>query len=442
MAAQTTHAKRRQRFLEAMERDGIAILPAAPERPRNGDVSYPFRQDSDFLYLTGFPEPEAICVLSAQSETPYTLFVRPRDPERETWEGRRAGEAGAREVFGADAAHPIDSFEEKLPELLKGHDHVYYRLGHHPKLDALLQRTLETLRARNRDGVKVPAAIVDPGAVLWEMRLRKEPEEVEILRRVCALSAEAHVVAMAFARPGLNERDVQAAVEYVFRRRGAEAVGYPSIVASGANATMLHYVQNDAPLEDGDLLLIDAGAELEGYSADITRTFPVGGQFTGPQRDIYQIVLEAQGKAIEAVRPGAPFLAPHEVTVRTLTQGLVDLGLLEGEVDALIEDEKYKRYFMHKTGHWLGLDVHDVGAYFLDGGESRPFEPGMVTTIEPGLYVAPDDEEADARFRGIGVRIEDDVLVTEGGREVLTGGVPKTIEEVEAACQREASLPL
>ncbi len=425
-----------------MAEDGIAILPAAPERRRNGDVFYPYRQDSDFWYLTGFPEPEAICVLSRTAEATYTLFVRPRDKEREIWDGKRAGVEGAKARFGADAAYTIDTFEEKLPELLKGHDHVYYRLGHHERLDALLQQTLESLRARNRDGAKVPSAIVDPGTILWEMRLHKGPEEIETLRRVCALTAEGHRSAMAFARPQLTERDVQAAIEYVFRRRGAQAVGYPSIVAGGANATILHYVENDAPLRAGDLLLIDAGAELDGYSADITRTFPVSGRFEGPQRDLYEVVLAAQEAAIESVRPGTRFIAPHETAVRVLTEGLVDLGLLAGEVDALIEDEKYKRFFMHKTGHWLGLDVHDVGRYFEGDGSSRTFEPGMVTTIEPGLYVAEDDPEAPEAFRGIGVRIEDDVLVTEAGNEVLTQDAPKAPDEVESACQAEVQLPL
>lgn len=435
------HARRRARFMEAMG-DGVAVIAAAPERPRNGDNLYTYRQDSDLWYLTGFPEPEAVAVLVPGAEEPFVLFVRPKDREKEIWTGRRAGVEGATDRYDADAAHVVGDLEQVLPELLKNHRRLYYRLGRDPAMDRTMERILEGLRARVREGVRAPTEIVDPAEILHEMRLRKGPEEIEMMRRSGELSAEGHVAAMRASRPGLRESDLQAVIEYVFKRGGADYVAYPSIVAGGANACVLHYGENDSELKDGDLVLIDAGAEVKGYAGDITRTFPVNGKFTDAQRRFYQVVLDAQLESIEAVKPGAPFQAYHDVAVRALTKGMVELGLLEGAVDDLIATGAYRKYYMHRTGHWIGLDVHDAGAYFVDGTTSRTLEPGMVVTVEPGLYVPEDDPDAPAELRGVGVRIEDDVVVTESGREILTPQVPKEPGEIERLMAEAPSLPL
>jgi Xaa-Pro aminopeptidase len=422
-------------FMRRMEPGSVAIFASAPEAVRSNDTHYRYRQDSDFYYLTGFDEPEALAVLSpAHDEHRYVLFVRPRDPERETWEGRRAGVEGARDVYGADAAYPLAEFKEKLAELLNGARNVYYRLGANAELDALLVKEIAAMRARGRL-FRAPDSITEPGVILGEMRLVKSADEIGLMQRAADIAAGAHVEAMRAARPGVWEYEIEALIEYHFRRAGASAPAYTSIVGGGANATVLHYVTNDAQLRDGDLLLIDAGAEYATYASDITRTFPVNGRFTDAQREIYTIVLDAQEACIAMVRPGVSVEDLNTRAVELLTEGMVRLGLLAGEPAKLIEEKEYKKFFMHGVGHYLGMDVHDVGLYKVDG-QPRPLEPGVVITIEPGLYVAADAENIPERFRGVGVRIEDDVLVTAEGCRVLTDKVPKRIDEIEALMAR------
>jgi Xaa-Pro aminopeptidase len=423
-------------FMRRMEPNSVAILPAAREATRSNDTEYRFRQDSDFHYLTGFSEPDAIAVVAPGREARYTLFVRPRDKEKEIWTGRRAGVEGAKESFGADAAFPVEEFQEKLTELLDGARNLYYRLGDgNPELDRTLIRQLARMRTMGRRGVHPPQAVIDPGALLHEMRLFKSEEEVALMQRAADIAAEAHREAMKAARPGMKEYEIEALIEYHFRRSGASAPAYNSIVGSGANATILHYVSNDATLTDGDLLLIDAGAEYDGFASDITRTFPVSGRFTGAQRDVYQLVLDCQRQCIEMIAPGVTMEEMHRRSVEILTAGMVRLGLLQGDVEKLIEEEQYKKFYMHRLGHYLGLDVHDVGAYHADG-EPRPVEAGMVMTVEPGLYIAADAEDIPEEYRGIGVRIEDDVLVTAEGYRVLTDKAPVEVEEIEALMAR------
>jgi Xaa-Pro aminopeptidase len=399
--------------------------------PRSRDTEYPFRQDSDFWYLTGFAHPEAVALLRTDGGPPFTLYVQPRDRERETWTGRRPGVEGARSEFGADEAYPAEDFRKHLPELVGRARRVYHVLGRDRGVDALLTETLEALRLRSRAGANPPSEIVDPRSIVHEMRLLKDPAELEIMRRAQEITREGHAQAARIARDSVLEYELQAALEFSFRRRGAAGPAYGTIVGGGANATVLHYIANDQPLRDGDLVLIDAGSELQGYASDVTRTYPVGGRFCGPGRALYEVVLEAQLAGIAQCRPGSNLGAIHQAALRRLVEGLVALGLLEGDVDRLIAEEGYRRFYMHNTSHWLGLDVHDVGSYRVKG-EHRPLEPGMVLTVEPGLYVAADDERADPRFRGIGVRIEDDLLVTPGGCENLSSSIPKAPDEVEA----------
>jgi len=410
---------------------GVAVFRAAPVAVRSHDVEYPYRQDNDLLYLTGFAEPEATCVLAPGSEAPFTLFVRPRDREKEIWNGYRAGVEGAQEMYRADAAHPVAELAERLPKLIEHAPVVYFAPGRDA---AFNQRMLDLFgwardnRARSGAG---PRGLLDPGTILHEMRLFKGPEEVAALERAIAIAAEAHRAAMTTTRPGLFEYEIEALIDYTFRRRGAAGPAYPSIVASGPNATILHYVENDRRMDDGDLLLIDAGAEWGGYCADVTRTFPVGARFSDRQRALYDVVLAAQEAAIDAVQPDVPFDAPHRRALEVLVDGLIAHGLLDGTRDAAIESGSYRTFFMHRTSHWLGMDVHDVGVYHLGDGP-RVLAPGMVLTIEPGLYVPPDLERVDARWRGIGIRIEDDVLVTEEGGRVLSAAVPKHVADIEA----------
>ena len=420
-------------FMRRMEPGSVAVLPAAREARRSNDTEYRYRQDSDFYYVTGFSEPEAVAVIApSHPEHKYTLFVRPRDPEREVWDGRRAGVEGARETYGADAAFPVAEFGEKLGDLLNGARSLYYRLGDgNPDLDSKIVRQIARMRAMGRRGVHPPAAIIDPGSILHEMRLVKAVEEVALMRRAAEISAEAHREAMRRARPGMKEYEVEALIEYVFRKSGASGPAYTTIVGAGANATILHYIQNDAELRDGDLLLIDAGAEFETYAADITRTFPVSGRFTDAQRRIYQLVLRAQEECIQMVRPGVTLDEMHRRSVEIITEGMVGLGLLQGDPSKLVEDEEYKKFYMHRLGHYLGMDVHDVGRYHTEEREARPVEPGIVMTVEPGIYVAADAEGVPDEYRGIGVRIEDDVLVTAAGHEILTAAAPKQVEEIE-----------
>jgi Xaa-Pro aminopeptidase len=424
------YAERRRAFMSKMER-GVAVFRAAPIAVRSHDVEYPYRQDNDLLYLTGFAEPEATCVLAPGTEHPFTLFVRPRDKDKEIWTGLRAGVDGAKSTYRADAAYPIEELTERLPKLVEHAPVVYFAPGR----DAAFNQRMMDLFAwardnRARSGAG-PRGLLDPGTILHEMRLFKGPEEIAAMERAIAIAAEAHVAAMRAARPGQFEYEIEALLDYTFRRSGAAGPAYPSIVASGANATILHYVENDRRMEDGDLLLIDAGAEWGGYCADVTRTFPVGRRYSDRQRALYEVVLAAEEAAIAEVRPDVAFDAPHKKALEVLIDGLLEHRLLTGTREAAIESGSYRTFFMHRTSHWLGMDVHDVGVYHVGDGP-RALAPGMVLTIEPGLYVPADCETVDPGWRGIGIRIEDDVLVTEDGRRVLSAAVPKAVADVEA----------
>lgn len=426
-------AARRTQLLEAIG-DGVAMFPSAPLAVRNHDVEHPYRQDSDFFYLTGLDEPESVLVLTNQhAEHRVVLFVRPKKREREIWDGPRAGVEGAVEAFGADVAFPIDELPKRLPDYLGNVERLHYRLAQNDKADAQLFDCLNLLRRGGRRGVMAPEAIIDSSVHLHEMRLRKSKAELTTMRRSAGITREAHLRAMQIAGPGMHEYEIDAELLHIFRKHGSERPAYESIVGSGPNATILHYRAGDRVMNDGELLLIDAGCELGYYASDVTRTFPVNGKFSGEQRAVYEVVLHAQKACIEEVKPGATLEALHDGAVRSITEGLIDIGLLEGDLDALIEDKKYEPFYMHRTSHWLGMDVHDVGHYYVDG-KHRPLEPGFVLTVEPGVYIATDAEGVDERWRGIGVRIEDDVLVTKKGHEVLTAGIPKEIDEVEAAC--------
>jgi Xaa-Pro aminopeptidase len=423
------YRRRRERFAAAMGA-GVAIVPTALERSRNRDSHYPYRFDSYFYYLTGFREPGAALVIVAGAPVKHILFCRDKDPERETWDGFRYGPEAAREAFGFDAAHSIHRMDELMPELIADCGALFCRLGEDSSWDARVTGWINQVRGRARSGVTAPGEIKDAHALLDEMRLIKGPEELAVMRRAAAITAGAHRRAMRAARPGRAEYELEAELLHEFRRHGAQAPAYTPIVAAGDRACVLHYVQNDGRLEDGDLLLIDAGCELDGYAADVTRTFPVNGKFSGPQREVYELVLAAQTAAIAAARPGNGWDAPHHAAVETLAQGLIDLKLLAGGVAEALETESYKKYYMHRTGHWLGLDVHDAGAY-KRGGEWRKLAPGMVLTVEPGCYIHAGDGVPE-RFAGIGVRIEDDVAITDTGAEVLTRDAPKHPAEIEA----------
>jgi Xaa-Pro aminopeptidase len=420
------YAGRRRRLAEAVG-SGVAVVPTAPERVRNRDSHYPYRYDSHFYYLTGFTEPEAVLVLS---EKKSILFCRERNPERETWDGFRHGPALARERFGFDEAHPIESLDEQMARLLENQPALHYPMGADAEWDARAIRWLNAVRAKVRAGVAAPERMQDVRAAIDDMRLLKDAHEVGVMRRAARIAAQAHRRAMQRTRPGRTEYEVEAELLYEFRRNGAQFPAYSPIVAGGANACVLHYVFNDAPLRDGDLLLIDAGCELDGYASDITRTFPVNGRFSGGQREVYEIVLAAQRAAIEAVRPGKAWNEPHDAAVRVLAQGLLDLKLIAGSLQEVLEKETYKRFYMHRTGHWLGLDVHDAGDYKRQGAW-RPLAPGMALTVEPGLYIRAEDD-IPAPLRNIGIRIEDDVVVSGAGCEVLTAEAPKAIADVEA----------
>lgn len=425
-------AQRRARLAESLG-DGVLVLPTNPERTRSNDTQYRYRASSDVLYLTGFPEPDTVVVFRpSHPETPLVLFVRPRDKEREIWDGFRYGPEGAMERFGADAAFPIDQLDAELPKLLKGASALHYSLGIDPAFDARMFGMLRSLGATRRAPDRAPPAIVNPRPALHALRCAKDADELKVMATAAEITAAAHLEAMQTVRPGMYEFEVEAQLEAHFRRKGAVSPAYTSIVAGGANACCLHYVENKDVLRDGDLLLIDAGCEFQNYAADITRTFPVGASFSGEQRAIYELVLAVEEAAIAEARPGRSNDEMQQAATRALTQGLVDLGLLEGDVDALIEDEKQKRFYMHGLGHYLGIDVHDVGAYWVDEGVGAPMPEGAVITIEPGIYVGAEDAEAPERFRGIGVRIEDDVVLTAEGPRVLTGDVPKAIDDIEA----------
>jgi Xaa-Pro aminopeptidase len=418
-------------FMRRMQPSSVAIIPAAREATRSNDTNYRFRQDSDFFYLTGFEEPDAIAVIKPGESHEYVLFVRPRDPEREIWDGRRAGVEGAKSEFGAQEALPIDQFDEKLPEILNDAEILYYRLGVNRDLDDKIVREIARMRSLNRKPIHPPETIIDPATIVHELRVIKSPEELEIMQRAADIAAEAHVEAMKAVRPGLREYEVEALIEQIFRRHGAAAPAYTSIVGAGANATVLHYINNDGELRDGELLLVDAGAEYKGYASDITRTFPINGRYSKAQREIYDLVLKAQMSCVDMVRPGVTHEQLKQHSIEVLTEGMVELGLLQGKPEQLINDKKYEKFYMHGLGHMLGIDVHDVGRYYF-GKESRALEPGVVMTVEPGIYVAPDTKDIPEQYLGIGVRIEDDVLCTNNGPRVLTSKVPKQAEEIEA----------
>jgi Xaa-Pro aminopeptidase len=477
-------AMRRSRLAEQIGDDAVAIIPAAVEVIRSNDNEYEFHQDPDFLYLTGFPEPDAVAVITpGHSDGEYTLFVRPRDPEMEAWNGYRAGTEGALERHGADRSFELSELDEVLTRLMIGREVIWYRTGNRHHDDRVSGLLAKARSHRDRYGGPVPSAVRDLSVLLAEMRLIKTEDEIESLRRVCELSAKGHAEAMRFADPGLYEYQVQAALEYYWRLSGAHHNGYPSIVASGPNACILHYVENHRLIEDGDLVLIDAAAELDGYSADITRTFPANGRFSSPQRAVYEVVLAAIKTGLDMSAPGSTPRAIHDAATRVLTEGMIDLGLLPKGLDESLAMHHYREFFFHGTGHWLGLDVHDAGTYRVEGGAHRKLEPGMAFTVEPGLYIAPDkgeitltlleydqDEwnqrrilegraaavaaEKEAREKaekithvvppellGIGIRIEDDVVLTDDGHENLTTSVPMEIDEIEALCAEAPTLP-
>lgn len=422
---------RRATFSAALV-DGVAIIPAACERVRNGDTEYEFRQDSDFLYLTGFDEPDAVLVLAPHHERDRSvLFLRPRDRTQEIWTGRRLGAQAAPEALGVDVAYSIDELDERLPHYLNGASKLYYDLGRDEAFDRRILEALQNVRRHTRRKGRAPEEFVNPGTVLHEMRLYKDPNEIETMRRAAAVTALGHRAGMAGTRPGLFEYEIEALIECTYFSNGAQAVAYPSIVAGGENATILHYDSNRERLREGDLVLVDSGSEVDAYASDVTRTWPINGRFSPEQRAIYEIVLAAQGAGIAAVKPGARCRDFHEACVRVVTEGLIDIGLLSGSVDENIETQRYYDFFMHGSGHWLGLDVHDAGRYRTADDTYRFFEPGMVTTVEPGIYVHG-DIDCDERFKGIGVRIEDNLLVTADGSENFNAAIPKTIAEIEA----------
>ncbi len=426
------YARRRKHLMAMMESDSIAIIPSAHEVTRSRDTEFLFRQDSDFMYLTGFNEPDSVLVLiPGRRAGQVVLFCRDRDVERELWDGRRAGPEGAVKNFAMDDAFPIGDIDEIVPGLIEGRKHIYYSMGHNDSFDRQVMGWVNQIRSQVRTGAKPPGDFIDLAFLLHEQRLIKSAAELRIMRRAGEISAEAHCRAMRECKPGRYEYQLEAAIHHEFADNGARSPAYNSIVGAGENGCILHYTENTDKMRDGDLVLIDAGCEYEGYAADITRTFPVNGKFSPEQKALYDIVLKAQLAAIKKVRPGNAWNQPHDATVRVITRGLIELGLLKGDEKQLIKDEAYRDFYMHRAGHWLGMDVHDVGDYRV-GGKWRQLEPGMVLTIEPGIYVSPNNTKVPKKWRGIGIRIEDDVAVTADGCEVLTAGVPKTTDDIEA----------
>jgi Xaa-Pro aminopeptidase len=443
----TSYAARRNALLKQMQAKGggVAIIPTAPEVPRNRDSDFPYRHDSYFYYLSGFTEPEAVIVLVAGKTNQSILFCREKNLEREIWDGYRFGPEAAMETFGFDAAYPVAALDTEMPKLLADAPALFHALGSYPKLDAQLQGWLGTVRMQARAGVTAPSVVHDVHVLLDEMRLFKDADEIAIMQRAANISAEAHRRAMRIARPGLREYHLEAELLHEFRNNGSQFPAYGSIVATGANACVLHYRASDAELKDGDLVLIDAGCELDGYASDITRTFPANGKFSGPQKALYEIVLASQQAAVEVTRPGKRFIDGHDAAVRVLAQGMLDTGLLDkntvGSLEDVIEKGAYRQFYMHRTGHWLGMDVHDVGDYregnAAPGEEKawRTLQPGMVLTIEPGIYVRPEPGVPE-QFWNIGIRIEDDALVTANGCELLSRDAPKTVADIEAVMKQ------
>ena len=430
--SQKEFSRRRKQLLKMLEPGDIAILPAANMKIRNRDVEYRYRPDSDFYYLTGFPEPEAVAVfIPGRKHGEYVLFCREHDAVQETWVGPRAGQDGACDDYAADDSFPINDIDDILPGLMENTERVFYTMGNNSKFDARVIKWVNRLRDRASSGVHAPGEFIGLEHVVHEMRLFKSATEIRAMRKAAQISVAAHERAMRACKPGMNEYELEAELLYEFMRQGSPSTAYSSIVGGGNNACTLHYIDNCAPLNDGDLVLIDAGAEYDYYAADITRTFPVNGTYSKAQKALYEVVLAAQTAAIEQLKPDNHWNAPHEAAVRAMTEGLVDLGLLKGRVPTLIKNEAYKRFYMHRTGHWLGMDVHDVGDYKL-GDEWRVLEKGMVMTVEPGLYIPLGSKGVAKKWQGIGIRIEDDVLVTKDGHDVLTGGLASSVDEVEA----------
>ncbi len=432
-------ARRRRDLMAQMEPDSIAIVPAGIEKIRNRDVEFPFRQDSDFYYLTGFPEPDAVLVLMpGRAHGEVVVFCRERDPTQELWNGYRAGPEGVCAKYGADDAFPINDMDDILPGLIEGRERVYYAMGRNADFDRRVMHWINVIRSKVRAGAHPPGEFLDLDHLLHDLRLFKSAGELRVMKEAGQISARAHCRAMTFCKPGMYEYQLEAEILHEFGRSGSRSPAYGTIVGGGANGCILHYRENDTVLRDGDLVLIDAGCELEHYAADITRTFPVNGKFSKEQQALYEVTLEAQHKAIAATKAGAHWNEPHDAAVKTIAQGLKDLGLLEGELNEIIETESYKRFYMHRTGHWLGMDVHDVGDYKV-GGDWRILEPNMVLTVEPGIYVSPHDSEVARKWRGIGIRIEDDVVVTKKGCDVLTGDVPKAVRDIEKLMKGRAA---
>ncbi|MEN9579679.1 MAG: hypothetical protein RJA70_2688 [Pseudomonadota bacterium] len=425
-------ARRRER-LRTLMGHGVLVVFAAPVFIRNNDVQHEYRQHSDFFYLTGLDEPGCVLVLSAGEKGSCTLFVRLRNKEREIWDGPRTGVEGAKGEYGADEAFDIVELSQQLPKQLLGHTQLFYSFGEFAEHDTQLIAALSRSRLLARRTGLYPHTIIESDQVVHEMRWLKDDHEVGLMLKANSVTLEAHHQAMRLAAPGRHEYELEALIRHTFRMAGCERSAYAPIVGSGANTTILHYIKNDQQLKDGDLVLIDAGCEFEYYAADVTRTFPVGGRFTEPQRALYQVVLDAQYAAIDVTKPGSTLLEQHEAALKVLTQGLIDLQLIEGSLETALSEERYKPFYMHRTGHYLGMDVHDVGAGYVEG-RPRPFEPGVVVTIEPGLYVAADNESVPPEYRGLGIRIEDDVLVTADGYRNLSDGIVKTVDDVERMC--------
>ncbi|MCK5875248.1 MAG: Xaa-Pro aminopeptidase [Alcanivoracaceae bacterium] len=437
MISRQEFARRRRELMDNMEENSIAILPAAPERRRNRDIDHLYRQDSDFWYLSGFPEPEAVMALiPGREHGEFVVFCRERNREMETWHGYRSGPEGAVSDYGADDAFPISDIDEILPGLIEGRDRVYYDMGRDTDFDRQVMSWVNSIRAKVRSGAHPPGEFLALTHLLHDQRLFKTAAEMKVMRRAGEIAAAGHVRAMLAVAPGMYEYQLEAEYIHEFMRHGARSPAYPTIVGGGRNGCILHYINNDQKLKDGDLVLVDAGAEFECYASDITRTFPVNGKFSAEQQAVYEVVLASQLAAIDQVRPGRHWNDPHEAAVQVLTQGMKDLGLLKGEVNELIEQEAYRRFYMHRTGHWLGLDVHDVGDYKVHD-EWRVLEPGMVMTVEPGIYIAPDDDTVAAKWRGIGIRIEDDVAVTRKGHEIFTNDVPKSVADIEKLMKKK-----
>ncbi|WP_170261010.1 Xaa-Pro aminopeptidase [Acinetobacter bohemicus] len=431
---QADFQERRDRLAEEMGPHSIAIIATSPVAMRNRDADYKFRADSSFFYLTGFAEPEAVAIIetfeSIDEGYTYSLFCRERDREMEIWHGYRAGVDGAVEDYDADEAYAIDLLDEEIIEKLLNKQKLFYRMGQQADFDARVAKWIAEANGESRKGTSAPAQVIQLDRILDEMRLHKSTQEIELMQIASTISAQAHTRAMQTVKPGMMEYALEAELNYIFGQNGC-VPSYNSIVGGGENGCILHYVENDKVLKDGDLVLIDAACEYQLYASDITRTFPVNGKFSSEQKALYEVVLKAQLAAIDAVRIGNSYKEPHRIAVRILVQGLLDLGLMQGNIEQIIESESFHQFYMHGTGHWLGMDVHDVGSYKIEG-EWRAYEEGMTVTVEPGLYIAPDDETVDAKWRGIGIRIEDDVVVTKDGPRVLTAAVVKTVEEIEA----------